>query len=116
MSSKYYTMEFIVNDVVYILFSQKFEALGIDSDEGYFKVMGHDHIGLWLQHPGIVKIDNKDDKGNSIPKDKRKKEVIDGVFLVPWGGIRTMMHFPDREGFDFPGVLDKDKIGFRNKK
>ena len=116
MSSKYYTMEFIVNDVVYLSFTQKFKTIGIEDTEGYFKVMGHDNIGIWLKHPGIVKIEDVDKKGRPIPKSKRKKEVIDGVFLVPWGNIKTIMHFPNREGFDFEGVLDMEKIGFRNKK
>ena len=116
MPSKYYTMEFIVNDIIYISFNQKLESIGIDDTEGYFKVMGHDHIGIWLQHPGIVKIEDVDKSGKPIPQDKRKKEVIEGVFIVTWGNVKTIMHFPNREGFDFPGVFDTAKIGFRNKK
>jgi len=116
MSSKYYTMEYIVNDIIYISFNQKLETIGIDETEGYFKVMGHDHIGIWLQHPGIVKIEDVDDKGKPIPEHKRRKEVIEGVFIVTWGNVNTIMHFPNREGFDFPGVFDTAKIGFRNKK
>ena len=115
MSSKYYTMDFIVNDIVHISFNQKLETIGIDDTEGYFKVMGHDHIGLWLKHPGIIKIQDVDDKGKPIPQDKRKKEVIDGVFLVLWPNIKTIMHFPNREGFDFEGVLDSNTIGFQDK-
>ena len=79
MSAKYYTMDFIVNDIVYISFNQKLETIGIEDTEGYFKVMGHDHMGMWQKHPGI-------------------------------------MHFPDREGCDFEGVFDKNKIGFSSKK
>ena len=60
MSAKYYTMNFIVNDIVYISFNQNLETIGIEDTEGYFKVMGHDHIGMWLKHPGIVKIEDVD--------------------------------------------------------
>ena len=115
MSSKYYTMDFIVNDIVHISFNQTMETVGIDENQGYFKVMGHDHIGLWLMHPGIVKIRDVDEQGKPIPENERKKEVIEGVFLAPWSNIRTMMHFPNREGFDFEGVLDSNIIGFRDK-
>ena len=115
MSSKYYTMDFIVNDIVHVSFNQKMDTIGIDEPQGYFKVMGHDHIGLWLRHPGIVKTQDVDEEGKPIPDDNRKEEVIEGVFLATWSNIRTMMHFPNREGFDFEGVLDSNTIGFRGK-
>ena len=116
MPAKYYTMDFIVNDIVYISFNQKLETIGIEDTEGYFKVMGHDHMGMWLKHPGIVKIEDVDKKGKPVPKSKRKKEVIEAVFLAHWGNIKTIMHFPNRKGFDFEGIFDKNKIGFSGKK
>jgi len=102
MSVKYYTMEFIINDIVYVSLREKIESINIDSNEGHFKVKGHDHIGLWVEHPGL-KYDIE--SGG-------KKEQIDCVFLIPWSNIQTIMHFPNKEGFDFEGVLDKKKIGF----
>tara|TARA_B100000900_G_scaffold60392_1_gene45832 strand:- start:334 stop:684 length:351 start_codon:yes stop_codon:yes gene_type:complete len=116
MSSKYYTMEFIVNDIVFVVFNEKLSPLGINDIEGYYKVMGHDHIGIWLKHPGILKVKTLDKKGKPLPESQRREELIDGVFLATWGNIKTIMHFPDREGFDFPGLLDASKIGFKNTK
>ena len=95
-------MEFIINDIVYVSLREKIESVNIDSNGGHFKVKGHDHIGLWVEHPGL--------KYDMEPGGK--KEQIDCVFLIPWSNIQTIMHFPNKEGFDFEGVLDKKKIGF----
>tara|TARA_Y100000768_G_C23613168_1_gene511470 strand:+ start:89 stop:424 length:336 start_codon:yes stop_codon:yes gene_type:complete len=103
MSAKYYTMEFIINDIVYVSLREKIDVLSIDSQGGHFKVKGHDHMGLWVEHPGL-----------EYDFDDGKKEEIDCVFLIPWSNIQTIMHFPNKEGFDFEGVLDKKKIGFTN--
>ena len=103
MSAKYYTMEFIINDIVYVSLRDKIDSILMESKGGHFKVKGHDHIGLWVEHPGLEY--DMDSKG--------KKEEIDCVFLIPWSNIETIMHFPNKEGFDFEGVLDKNKIGFK---
>ena len=39
---------------------------------------------------------------------------IAAIFLVQWGNIKTMMHYPEREGFDFPSEFKKE-IGFKFK-
>ena len=39
------------------------------------------------------------------------KENIDAVFLAGWDNIETIMHYPNRENYDFPNEFDKD-IGF----
>ena len=31
-----------------------------------------------------------------------------------WNQIKTIMHYPDREGYDLPSEFDKN-IGFNNK-
>ena len=116
MTIDFYTMEFIVNDVVLITFKENYKSIGINYSEGYFKIKGHDHLGLWLEHPGIEQIEDVDEKGKTIPAKKRKKKIIEGVFLMLWSNIITILHFPNREGFDFPGRLDKQKIGFKNRK
>ena len=107
MASNYYTMEFIINDIVYISLKEKIDSILIDSKGGHFKVKGHDHIGLWVEHPGLV---------YDLDSEKSNKEIIDCVFLIPWANIETIMHFPNKEGFDFEGILDKDKIGFQRSK
>ena len=115
MKEDFYTMEFIVNDIIFISFKEDLKSIGINYNEGYFKVKGHDSLGIWLEHPGIEKIEDVDKKGKPIPANKRKKEVIEAVFLAHWGNIKTIMHFPNREGFDFPSPFER-KVGFRSNK
>ena len=109
--SDFYTIGFIVNDVVLVSFREKMSYIGIESAEGYFKVKGHDHLGLWLEHPGIEQIEEIDENGKPIPDKDKRRELIEGVFMVPWNNINTILHFPNRDGFDFPNVF-KNKIGF----
>ena len=116
MKEDFYTMEFIVNDIVFVSFKKDLKSIGINYNEGYFKIKGHDNLGLWLEHPGIENIKDVDENGKPIPNDKRKKEIIEGVFLMLWVNIITILHFPNRDGFDFPGRLDHGKIGFESKK
>ena len=116
MKENFYTMEFIVNDIVFISFKKDLKSIGIDYNEGYFKIKGHDSLGLWLEHPGIEKIKDVDENGKPIATNKRKKELIEGVFLMLWANIITILHFPNRDGFDFPGRFNNNKIGFEHKK
>ena len=41
----------------------------------------------------------------------QNREKIDSVFLVKWDNIETIMHYPERKGYDFPPDY-KMKIGF----
>ena len=43
------------------------------------------------------------------------QEEIDAVFMVHWDNINTMMHYPNRKGYDLPNQFRK-KIGFNLKK
>ena len=47
-------------------------------------------------------------------KANQKTEEVDAVFLAPWPLVETIMHYPHREGFDFPSEFDKH-IGFISK-
>ncbi len=46
--------EDIIGDIVFVSLvnEQDFELIGI-TKSGHYLVKGIDHIGLWLQHPGI---------------------------------------------------------------
>ena len=46
---------------------------------------------------------------------REKVDKIDGVFLVSWNFINTIMHYPDRDGYDFPSEFDKE-VGFKTSK
>jgi hypothetical protein len=109
--------EDIIGDIVFISFNNKdcLKDIGIVSPSGHYLVKGYDHLGLWLQHPGVFIKKTKDENGNPIPLDIQKANQIDGVFLVMWGFINTIMHYPDRDGYDFPSEFNKD-IGFKSNK
>ena len=86
--------------------------LGIESSAGHYLVKGLDHIGIWLEHPGVVLTKTVDKDGKPIPDEKIIKEKVDANFLVTWDNIKSMMHYPNREGYDFPSEFKID-IGFK---
>ena len=78
----------------------------------YFLIKGFDQLGLWLEHPGVIIAKTEDNSGKPIPSEQIKKEQIDANFLVTWDNINTIMHYPNREGYDFPSEFDIE-IGFK---
>jgi len=99
-----FNIEDIIGDVVYIDFQDNsiYKDIGLSSNASHFLVQGYDHIGIWLAHPKLY-------------TKKNKKKIIDANFLVTWNNVRNIMHYPKRQGFDFPSEFDKD-IGFKNTK
>ena len=51
---------------------------------------------------GLCIITSEDENGKPLPTSKHKKEEIEASFFVPWHQIKTIMHYPNREGYDFP--------------
>jgi len=78
-------------------------------------VKGIDNLGIWVLHPDLELIYSDDESGKPLPADKMKKESIEANFLISWDNIKNIMHYPGREGFDFPSEFDKN-IGFVAKK
>ena len=111
-----FNSEDIIGDIIFISFNNQetLKDIGISSSSGHFLVKGYDHIGLWLQHPGIRIKKTLDADGKPLPLKLQKEDKIDGVFLVMWNFVNTIMHYPDRDGYDFPSEFDKN-IGFQNK-
>ena len=109
-----FKIEDIIGDVVFIAFRdvKRIKDLGIESSAGHYLVKGLDHIGIWLEHPGVVLTKTIDKDGKPIPDEKIIKEKVDANFLVTWDNIKSMMHYPDREGYDFPSEFNLD-IGFK---
>ena len=109
--------EDIIGDIVFISFNNNecLAEIGIQSSSGHYLVKGQDHLGLWVQHPGIFIKKTIDKNGNPIPLDIQTEDKIDGVFLVSWNFINTIMHYPDRDGYDFPSEFDKE-VGFKTSK
>lgn len=106
-------LEQCVGDIVFVSFRdpERFREVGFVVKSGHFMVKGFDQFGIWLAHPGLVLVVSEDSKGRPLPPDKHKKSRIEATFLATWDNLEVMMHYPDREGFDFPSEFDK-KIGF----
>ena len=104
----------IIGDIIFISFGdlERFKDIGITESSGHFLLKGYDQMGIWLEHPGIVIINTEDKNGNPLPVSKHIKENIAADFIVTWDNVNTIMHYPEREGFDFPNEFNKN-FGFR---
>jgi len=104
----------IIGDIIFISFRDmaRFKDIGISESSGHFLFKGYDQMGIWLEHPGIVMIQSEDKTGKPLPVSEHMKENISADFIVTWDNVNTMMHYPDREGFDFPNEFNKN-FGFR---
>ena len=111
-----FSIDEIIGDVVFLSFKDKvfLKDIGIAVKNGHFKIIGKDQLGLWLQHPSLIIVTKTDPDGKKLPMNKRIEKEINGVFLVFYQHIDTIMHYPEREGFDFPSEFDK-KYGFSFK-
>jgi len=108
-----FTTEQIIGDVIFISFRdpKRFIDLGINKEYGHFLVKGYDNFGIWVEHPGIIIKHTEDSLGKPIPTKEMYTEKIDANFLITWDNVKSVMHYPGREGFDFPSEFDKH-IGF----
>ena len=106
----------IIGDVIFISFRdpERMKEVGIQETSGHYMLKGYDQLGLWLEHPGILIQHMEDEKGLPLPPEQQSQEEIDAVFMVHWDNVKTLMHYPHRQGFDFPNQYRK-KIGFRFK-
>lgn len=107
-----FTTEDIIGDIVYISFreSERYEDIGINKKAGHFKVQGIDGFGIWVNHPKLVVINSS----NKLNNNNNSKNNIDANFLISWDNIKTIMHYPERDGYDFPSEFDLD-IGFKGR-
>ncbi|UCH62626.1 MAG: hypothetical protein JSU77_12675 [Fidelibacterota bacterium] len=103
----------IVGDVVQVFLreSGEFASLGFEKPSYFLKVMGVEELGIWVAHPGYAIAKVNDEEGKPLPADEQIHTVVDANFLIRWDQIATIVHFPDREGFDFPSPFEKH-IGF----
>ena len=110
-----FTLENIIGDLVYLSFRDKafLSKLAIPEKTNHFKILGQDQLGLWVEHPQLTFRYTTNDAGKPVPESEQKIERVDAVFLVVWGNIETVMHYPNREGFDFPSEFDTE-IGFKD--
>jgi len=109
-----FKIEDTIGDVVLISF-RKHEDLhdfGITTTAGHYLIKGIDQMGVWLEHPGIILSKTEDENGKPIPEDDIVREKVNANFLVRWDNINSIMHYPDRKGYDFPSEFDIS-VGFK---
>ena len=96
------TIDDAVNKMIMlVIFSTEgLEAAGIKEKKFYAKIVGRDSIGLWIENPQLETTRVRDDNGAIIPPDRRHLEEHLVYVLVPWGNIRSVVHFPLRQDFD----------------
>ena len=103
----------IVGDVVQVLLKEPGELtnIGFDKRSNFLKVMGVDDMGIWVAHPSYTVVRVNDEEGKPLPVEDQIHTQVDANFLIRWEQIATIVHFPNREGFDFPSPFEKH-IGF----
>jgi hypothetical protein len=108
-----FTSQEIIGDIIYVSLKDKerYRDIGIQ-DDGHFYVLGYDNFGIWVKHPKLILSTNLDSEGKPLPPKNIIHEKIESNFLITWDNINTLMHYPDREGFDFPSEFNK-KYGFK---
>lgn len=107
-------IEETINDVVLVVVNEEgpLKAVGIEQKVFYSRVVGYDDFGIWFEHPNFEVVMSEDEHGKPLPPDQVKREHFDASVYIPWGNVATLVHFPQREGFDFPSPF-KRKFGFR---
>jgi len=90
--------DIIGRKVMILLHSAKgLQAIGIDESSKYCTVVGHDQIGLWVENPSYEETPIRDASGNLIPPSERTPQHYVAHILIPWGNVRSVVHFPERE-------------------
>lgn len=106
-------MEKTINDIVLVVLNEEgpLKDIGIAGNRFYSRIVGYDDFGVWLEHPNFEVMISEDDQGKPLPPDEVKRQRFDASIHIPWRNVATLVHFPKREGFDFPSPF-KRKIGF----
>lgn len=104
----------IVGDIVQIILTdtEGLERIGVTNNGLFLKVTGMDDLGLWVEHPNYVIVQTNDASGKPLPDNKQIRTELEANFLLRWEKIVTVVHFPNREGFDFPNPMEDRAIGF----
>jgi hypothetical protein len=104
----------IVGDIVQIILTEEgaLASLGFEHQSLFLKIVGLDDLGLWVEHPLYKVVHVNDEDGMPLPEDEQVHKQVDANFLLRWEKIDTIVHFPNREGFDMPSPFEKQHIGF----
>ena len=89
----------IIGRKVMVLFhsAQGLEKLGIDDTSKYCRVVGFDNVGIWVENPHYEETPLRDPDGKLIPPEQRQPRSYVAQILIPWGNVRSVVHFPNRE-------------------
>jgi len=92
-------IEDVVGTKVMVLFhsAKGLSKLGIDDPSKYCRVVGFDNIGLWVENPSYEETPIRDEEGVLIPPHQRVARRYIAQILIPWGNVRAIVAFPDRE-------------------
>jgi hypothetical protein len=89
--------DIIGRKVMILLHSAKgLQSLGIDETNKYCTVVGHDHIGLWVENPSYEETPIRDAEGKLIPPSGRTPQHYVAHILIPWSNVRSVVYFPER--------------------
>jgi hypothetical protein len=93
----------VINDRVMLILREVdgLRAAGVYEHNFYAKVVGRDHIGLWIENPKFEITRVRREDGTIIPPEERVKEEYTANILIPWGNVRSIVHFPQRSGYDY---------------
>jgi hypothetical protein len=93
------TIDDIINKTVMLMIfhHEGFESAGIKEKKFYAKVVGRDSIGLWIENPKLETTRVRDENGTIIPPGQRQHEEHLAHVLIPWGNLRSIVHFPIRK-------------------
>lgn len=110
-------LEKIVQDVVLLVIRSvdELESVGVESHSFYAKVIGYDEFGLWVEHPHFEVVYSEDEHGKPLPPHKVTRQTIPASLQIQWSNVATIVHFPNREGFDLPNPFSTH-VGFELKK
>ncbi len=88
-----------VGKKVMVLFhsSKGLEPLGIDDNTKFCRLVGYDNVGVWVENPSYEETPIRNEDGSLIPPEKRVRQHYKAHILIPWGNVRSIVYFPERE-------------------
>ena len=106
----------IVGDIVCIVLrdSNSLKEINLKGPTLHVKVRGYDKMGIWIAHPGLILVKTEDKDGKAILPKNQVQENIDASILITWDNVLSIMHYPNREGYDQPSPW-KREFGFKTK-
>ncbi len=107
-------IEKLKNKLVLFKFAEEvkedFRIFDFKGENIWTVVTGLEPNGIWVEHPNYKCGIWWDEKGNSIPQAKRKKERFKADVFIPWRYIKGLMCIRDKR---FEKIKNKKIMGFK---